>query len=98
MREEINQKCSGLILGLNKSDPCYEAKKQWYQNKKEEDLDSIKSLQARLKKWEKKKFHDIDAKTEETVNSNRAKIISAFNCQKSTSIKFFVVNKITMQS
>lgn len=27
MREEIEQKYSGLILGLNKNNPCYEARK-----------------------------------------------------------------------
>ena len=50
MREEINQKYNGLILGLDKNDPTYEARKESYQSKTEEDLDSIDSLEARLKK------------------------------------------------
>lgn len=56
MKEEINQKYSGLILGLNEKDPTYEARKQWYQNKREEDLDSVESLETRLKKMGKMKI------------------------------------------
>ena len=56
MKEEINQKYSGLILGVNKKDPTYEARKQWYQNKREEDLDSVESLETRLKKMGKMKI------------------------------------------
>ena len=55
MREEINQKYNGLILGLDKNDPTYEARKESYQSKREEDLDSIDSLEARLKKKTEKK-------------------------------------------
>ena len=54
MREDIIQKYNGLILGLEKNDPVYEARKEWYQNKREEDLDSIYSLDAKLKKTGKK--------------------------------------------
>ena len=57
---------SGLVLGLDKNDPIYEARKRWYENKREEDLDSIHSLEARLKRnGKKKKFHDIEEKIEE---------------------------------
>ena len=57
MREEIDQKYNNLIHSLDKNDPTYEARKGWYQVIKEEDLDSIQSLEARLKKKrEKKKF------------------------------------------
>lgn len=55
MREEINQKYNGLILGLDKNDPTYEARKESYQSKREEDLHSIDSLEARLKKKNGKK-------------------------------------------
>ena len=53
MRDEIDQKYNALFFGLDKNDPTYEAKKGWYQAKKEEDLDSIESLEARLKKMGK---------------------------------------------
>ena len=94
MREEINQKCNGLILGLDKNDPTYEARKESYQSKREEDLDSIDSLEARLKKkTEKRRFQDIDAKIREAVNSNRTKMILEFNCQESVSVKYFAVKQ-----
>ena len=52
--EEINQKYSGLILGLDKSDPCYEIRKECYQNNREENLDSIDFLENKSKKTRKK--------------------------------------------
>ena len=55
MRDEVNQKYNTFVLGLNKNDATYEARKQWYQAKKEQDHDSIDSLEARLKKNVKKK-------------------------------------------
>ena len=79
-------------MGLNKKDWTYEAKKECYQNKREEDLDSIDSLVAKLKNTGKKiKFHDIDAKIEEAVNSNKTKTILELNFQESASIKSFAV-------
>ena len=66
MKDEIDQKYKNLILGLDKNDATYEARKGWYQSIKEEDLDSIQSLQARLRKTGKKrKFLDIDDKKED---------------------------------
>ena len=59
MREEINQKYNGLILGLDKNDPTYEARKEQYQSKREEDLDSIDSLEARFKKKKKTEKKEI---------------------------------------
>lgn len=50
MRDEVNEKYNVLVLGLDKNDPTYEARKQWYQAKKEKDHDSIDSLEARVKK------------------------------------------------
>ena len=54
MKDEIDQKNKNLSLGLDKNDPTYEARKGWYQAIKEEDLDSIQSLQERLRKTGKK--------------------------------------------
>ena len=44
MRDEVIQKYNALVLGLHKNDATYEAKKQWYQAKKEVGYDSIDSL------------------------------------------------------
>ena len=63
MREKINQKYNALILGLNKNDRTYQARKEFFENKIEEELDAIGSLEPR------KKFHDIHSKIEEAVNS-----------------------------
>ena len=94
MKHEIDQKYNNLILSLDKNDPTYEASKGWYQGIKEEDLDSIQSLEARLKKKrEKRKFLDIDVKIEEAVNSDRTKMVLEFNCQESVPIKSFAVKQ-----
>ena len=93
-RDEINQKYNALVLCLDKNDPAYEARKGWYQAKKEEDLDSIDSLEARLEKNGKtRKYLDIDAKIGEAVNSNRTKVVLEFNCQGSASVKSFTVKQ-----
>ena len=74
MRDDVNQKYNTFVLGLNKNDATYEARKQWYQAKKEQDHDSIDSLEARLKKnVKKKKILDIDTRIQEAANSNRTK-------------------------
>ena len=94
MREEVNQKFDQLILNLDKNGPTYEARKYWYQNKKEEDLDSIHSLEAKRKKsGKKRKYHDIEKKIEETTKSKKTKMILKFNCRESASIKSFAVKK-----
>ena len=56
MRDEIDQKYNDLILGLDTNVPTYEVRKGWYQAIKKEDLGSIQSLQARLKKKGKMKI------------------------------------------
>ena len=49
---------------------------------------------AKLKNTGKKiKFHDIDAKIEEAVNSNKTKTILELNFQESASIKSFAVKQ-----
>ena len=54
MREEVNQKFDQLILSCDKNDSNYKARKNWYQIKKEEDLDSRDLLEAKQKKNGKK--------------------------------------------
>ena len=55
MREEINQKYNALILGFNKNNSTYQARKEYFKNKMEEDVDVIDSLEQSLKGNEKKK-------------------------------------------
>ena len=47
-RDEVDQKYNALLLCLDKNDSTYEARKQWYQAKKEENDNSIDCLEARL--------------------------------------------------
>lgn len=56
MREKINQKYNSLILGLNKNDRTYQARKEFFENKIEEELDAIGSLEKNLKKNGKKEI------------------------------------------
>ena len=49
MREKVNLKYDQLLLNLHKHDPTYEARKYWYQNKNEEELDAIDSLEVKKK-------------------------------------------------
>lgn len=56
MKEEVEDKCSGLILALDKFDPTYQARKYFLQSKKEINLDSIESMSAHKKETGKKSF------------------------------------------
>ena len=91
MRDEVNQKYNTFVLGLNKNDATYEARKQWYQAKKEQDHDSIDSLEARLKKNVKKKKFRYRYQDKGGCKFKQDKMVLEFNCQESASIKSFVI-------
>ena len=55
MKEEIIQTFQDKIFTLNKSDPTYEARKEYYENKMEEELDSVESF-AKSKNKRKKRL------------------------------------------
>ena len=59
MREEIIQTLQAKIFALNKNDQTYEARKEYFENKMDEDLDAIDSFE-KSKKRRKRKFQDID--------------------------------------
>ena len=80
MREEIEQEYTSKIMTLNKEDPTYQARKEYFENKRVEHLDAINAFEYSLKKSGKKtKFQDIDAKIEGAINSRRVKMILEFN-------------------
>lgn len=54
MREEFKQKYNQLLLSLNKNDLTCDARKYWHQNKTEEYLDAIDSLETKKKMCGKK--------------------------------------------
>ena len=85
MREEINQKYNALILRLNKNKSTCQARKEYFENKMEGDLDVIDSLeQSQKMNRQKRKFYGRDSKIQETVNSKRRKMILEFNNQEAT--------------
>ena len=55
MREKICPKFNTRLLSLNKNDLTYQARKEYLENKREEDLDAGYSFEQNLKKGRKKK-------------------------------------------
>ena len=73
MREEVNLKYDQLLLNLNKNDPTYEARKYWYQNKREKDLDAIDSLEAKKSGERKENFIILSKKLKKPQNRKKNK-------------------------
>ena len=44
LKEEIIQTFQGKRFALNKEDPCYEARKKYFQNKMNEELDAVETF------------------------------------------------------
>lgn len=47
MMEEVNKKFDKLIFELNKSDQTYLVRKYYFESKREEDLNSIKTMEEK---------------------------------------------------
>ena len=93
MREEICHEFN-TKLSFNKNDPTYQARKEYLENKMEEDFDAVDPFEQNLKKGRKKrKFQDIDSKIADAVDSRKTKMILEFNNQESASIKSFAAKK-----
>ena len=54
MMEEICHEYNTKLLSFNKSDPTYQASKEHLENKMEEDLNDVDSIEQNLKKGRKK--------------------------------------------
>ena len=54
MREEITQEYTTKIMRLNKNQPTYQARKEYFENKMGENLDAIDTFELNLKKGRKK--------------------------------------------
>lgn len=78
------------IMLLDKNDPTYEARKQYHDDKIEEELDVIDSFE---KAKNKRKLCHIDEKIENCFDLRKTKIRLEFNKRKSDSIKLFAVEK-----
>ena len=55
LQEEIIQTFQGKIFALNKEDPTYEARKEYHQNKMDEELDAV-NLSRKMVDEERKNF------------------------------------------
>ena len=92
MKEEIIQTYQGKIFALNKNNPTYEARKEYFQNKMDEEVDAVESFK-KSKNRRKRKFKDIDEKIEECQEPRKIKMVVEFNNHESASIKSFAVKK-----
>ena len=92
MKEEIIQTYQGKIFALNKNNPTYEARKEYFQNKMDEEVDAVESFK-KSKNRRKRKFKDIDEKIEECQEPRKTKMVVEFSNHESASIKSFAVKK-----
>ena len=92
LREEITQNFQSKIFALNKEDPTYEARKEYYENKMDEELDAVDSFEKN-KNRRKRKFKNIDEKIADCLEPRKTKMIVEFNDRESASTKSFVVKK-----
>ena len=93
MKEEIIQTFQDKIFTLNKNDPTYEARKEYYENKMEEELDSVESF-AKSKNKRKRNFKNVDEKIAESLDPTKAKMVFEFNNYEAASIKSIAVKKM----
>ena len=92
MKEEIIQNFQNKIFNLNKNDPTYEARKKCYENKMEEELDSVESF-AKSKNKKKRKLKYVDEKIAESLDPRKTKMVTEFNNYEAASIKSTAVKK-----
>ena len=95
LKEKVEEKYNKLFLALDRKDRTYEARKYSLKNRKEEDLDSINSMNEHKKKIGKKRaFFDIEEKIENVLKSKTTKMLVDFWAEESASIKSFTIKKI----
>ena len=92
MKEQIIQTFQGKIFALDKNDPTYEARKEYFENKMDEELDSVESF-VKSRNKTKIKFKDIDEKIAESLDARKTKMILEFNDHEAASIKSIAVKK-----
>ena len=88
MKEEIIQTFQGKIFALDKNDPTYEARKEHFENKMDEELDSVESFLKSKNRKKKKKIKDTDKK-----NPRKTKMVLEFNDHKAASINSCALKK-----
>ena len=92
LRQEITQTYDTKIFALNKDDPTYEARKKYFERKREEDLDAVNTFEKN-KKAKKRKFQSVEEKILDCQDPRKTKMIIEFNDGESASVKSFAVKK-----
>ena len=92
VKEEIIQNFQNKIFNLNINYPAYEARKEYYENKMEEELDSVEPF-AKSKNKRKRKFKNVDEKIEESLDPRKTKMVVEFNNYEAPFIKSIAVKK-----
>ena len=90
MKEEIIQTYQGKIFSLYKNNPIYEARKEYFENKMDEELDAVESFE-KSKNTRKRKQQDINLKITESLDPRKTKMVVELNNHDSASIKSFAV-------
>ena len=90
MKEEIIQTHQGKIFSLYKNNPIYEARKEYFENKMDEELDAVESFE-KSKSRRKRKQQDINLKITESLDPRKTKMVVELNNHDSASIKSFAV-------
>ena len=94
MMEEVNKKFDKLIFELNKSDQTYLVRKYYFESKREEDLNSIKTMEEKKTLWWKKKNEDnIEDKINQVYKSRTTKMLVDFCNVDSVSSKSFALKE-----
>ena len=76
MREEITRTFQSKIFALNKEDPTYETRKEYFENKMNEELDAVDSFGKKNKNRRKRKFQNIDEKIADCLDPRKTKMIA----------------------
>ena len=92
LKQEINQKYDAKIFTLNKEDPVYEARKKYFECKREEELDAVNTFEKN-KKVRKRKIQSMEEKILDCQDPKKPKMIIEFNDGESDSVKSFAVKK-----
>ena len=92
LRQEITQTYDAKTFALNKDDPTYEARKKYFERKREEDLDTVNTFEKN-KKAKKRKFQSVEEKILDYQDPRKTKMIIEFNDGESASVKSFAAKK-----
>ena len=94
LREEIIQTFLSKIFFLDIKDPFYGSRKQYYQNKMEEELHVVDSFEKKTnKKAQKIKFKNIAEKIIDCIDPRKTRMVIDLIDRESASIKSFAVRK-----